>query len=95
MSLASEDFKNTVVDECLCGIMGRLLALRDVLVEVGVKIDAIEINNWPRFDGDDINIKIWDGENHILGTGAPGSTNMTPLDVIALAKRRQILQRKF
>ena len=95
MSLTSEDFKNTIVDECLCSIRGRLLDLRDVLVGVGVKIDAIEINNWPGFDGDDIHIKIWDGENHILGTGAPGSTYMTLLDVIALVERRQILRRKF
>ena len=95
MGLTMESFRNTVVSGCLWDIRARLLSLRDELMFIGVPLETIEINNWPEFDKDDVHIKIWDGNNHIKGTGKPGNTHMTPLDVIAFVKRRQILKRKF
>lgn len=90
-----ENFQNEVMENCLWNLRACLLDIRDGLMAVGVPLDMIEVNNWPEFDKDDVHIKIWDGKDHIKGTGKPGSTHMTPFDVIALVKRRQILRRKF
>ena len=95
MGLAMEDYRNTVVNDRLWVMRACLLDIRDELMAVGVPLEMIKINNWPEFDKDDVHIKIWDGKDHIKGTGKPGSTHMTPFDVIALVKRRQILRRKF
>lgn len=95
METLMENKRNRMVENSLWIIKDCLLDLRDDLVASGVPLEVIEINNWPEFDKDDVHIKIWDGNNHIKGTGKPGSTHMTPLDVIAFVKRRQILRRKF
>ena len=93
--LLIEKLTNEFIEDHLLDITEGLLDLRDCLIENGVPLETIEINNWPEFDKDDVHIKIWDGKDHIKGTGKPGITHMTPLDVIAFVKRRQILRRKF
>ena len=95
METQEEVERNNIVAASLCGIKAYLLTLRDGLMSIGVPLEAIEVTNWPEFDKDDVHIKVWDGKDHIKGTGKSGSTHMTPLDVIAFVKRRQILKRKF
>ena len=90
-----ERLRNKAVERHVWGMRERLLCLIAELKSIGVQLEAIEITNWPEFDKDDVHVKIWDGKDHIKGTGKPGSSHMTPLDVIAFVKRRQILKRKF
>ena len=95
METTIEHLRNRIVSEALGEIRDRLLDLRDELLSVGVPLASIEIENWPEFDKNDVHIKLWDGNNHIRSAGIPGRTHITPMDIIALVKRRQILKRKY
>ena len=95
METTIEHLQNRTVSEALGGIRDCLLDLRDELISVGVPLESIEIENWPKFDKDDVHIKLWDGNDYIKSTGIPGRTYITPMDIITLVKRRQILKRKY
>ena len=95
METTIEHLQNRTVSEALGGIRDYLLDLRDELVSAGIPLRDIGINNWPKFDKDNINIKLWDGNDYTKGIRRPGSNYLTQEDIIAIVKRRQILKRKY
>ena len=95
METTIEHLRNRTVSEALGEIGDHLLDLRDELISVGVPLKDIEISNWPEFDKDNINIKLWDGNDYTKWIRRPDSNYMTQEDIIALVKRRQILKRKY
>lgn len=94
--------KNTVeqvqleeITKSLLYIEDNLIILRNNLLRIGIEIEAISVENWPKFTADSVEFKLWNGNNHICSANGIGDPRLTVQDMIDAATRRQILRRKF
>lgn len=94
MGKAFDGYRCRKMATCLKEVEIAVLDLTKQLLGNGVSVEAIDIEYWPRYNKNRIGLKIWDGDNHSF---APNGIEicLTPDDVIAITKRRQILRRKF
>ena len=89
-----ETLQRKIIESCLIGIEDATLTLTKQLPEIGINTEAISVEYWPRYNKEQIGLKIWDGDNHFFKHDSTGII-LTTGDVLAIVKRRQILKRKY
>lgn len=94
MGRFGENLRSRAIAVRLEEINEATLGLTKELLGAGINVEEIDIEHWPRYNGNQIGLKIWDGKDHVR---EPKGLDifLTKDDVVALAKRRQILKRKF
>ena len=94
MGRFGEGLRNRAIVARLKEIETATLVLTKELLFAGVPVESIDIEHWPKYDKNSVSLKIWNGEDLIYKPDGPGR-NLTRDDVVALAKKRQILKRRF
>lgn len=91
-----ENIQIAVIESCLRDIKDATLTLSERLTEIGVPLNCINVEHWPKYDKKGVNFQMWDGNNYIRSSRSKtSSTNLTSECILAIAKSRQILKRKF
>ena len=89
-----EGIQISIIESCLKDIEGATKDLSQQLLEIGIPVEATSSDHWPRRGK--VTYNIWNGVDHIdEPTGTKSNISLSADDMVSIAKRRQLLKRKF